>query len=329
MSAADEPRHAQTGSGRPDPAPGRQRDVWIVGSINLDLVLGLDRLPAPGETVLAHRLERFGGGKGANQAVAAARAGATVHLVGAVGRDDAGDAALDELAAEGIDVSSIARLEREPSGLALILLDPRGENEIVVVQGANGAMGPGHVRKALARGNAGDVCLVSLEISDEAVAAAARTARERGMRVVVNPAPARALPDAVYEARPILTPNASELLVLAGTSDPTDLRTPAVAMSIRSGSPLVVTLGASGAMIVNPAGTRTLPAFAVEPIDTVGAGDAFSGTLAASLTQNLPLDDALTRALAAGALATTVRGARASMPRADAVDRLIEASPGR
>ena len=284
--------------------------VVVVGAINVDLVVPVPRLPRAGETVVGPRLHRAGGGKGANAAVAAARAGAAVRLVGAVGDDADGRFALADLAGHGVDVAGVVRVP-EPTGVALIAVDPAGENLIAVGQGANAALSAEHVRAGIA---AAGCVLVSTEVSAAAVAAAVRAATAAGTACVLNPAPV--LPELVglLPLRPLLTPNAGECAQLAALlgerSD--DVTRCARALAARSGAPVVVTLGADGALVVSPDGTATrYPAHPVERVvDTTGAGDAFNGALAAALAAGAALDAAVDRAGAAAARSVTHSGAR-------------------
>jgi ribokinase len=319
-------------------------DVVVVGSLNADLVVSVPRLPAAGETVTGGRFARHGGGKGANQAVAAARAGARVAITGAVGADPFGDEALAELAAEGIDVSTVARLDHEATGVAAIVVDEAGENQIAVASGANAALTGEAVTGAVERllgasavsaGHASPVAptplqwssdaaphatppgvvLLGHEVPQAAVIAGARAARAAGWLVVLNPAPSRPLPDEVVAASPILTPNADEARRLAGEDD---VEAAARALAVRTGAPVLVTLGAAGALLVD-GGAERLPALEVEVVDTTGAGDAVNGALAAELAAGRPLRDAARFAIAAAALSTRRAGARAGMPRRDEV----------
>jgi ribokinase len=280
--------------------------VVVVGSINADLVVVAERLPAPGETVSGGRFARHGGGKGANQAVAAARLGAAVAIVGAVGDDELGAAALRELADEGIDVSAVARLAGEPTGVALIVVDAAGENQIAVASGANAALTADALRLE------GDgVVLLSHEVPEAAVVAGAEAAASAGWTAVLNPAPARALPERVLAARPILTPNASEAAQLTGEDDP---EAAARALGERTGAPVLVTLGARGALLLDGE-PLWLPAPEVRVVDTTGAGDTVNGALAAELAAGRPLAEAARFAIAAAALSATKAGARGGMPR--------------
>jgi len=308
-------------------------DVVVVGSVNADLVVSVARLPQAGETVSGGTFARFGGGKGANQAVAAARAGARVTMIGAVGADDFGDEALRELAAEGVDVSAVARLDGVATGVATIVVDARGENQIAVASGANAALAGDAVASALARLAGGSsprgapcgapsggasasrgVVLLGHEVPPAAVEAGIRGARAADRLVVLNPAPARELPDDLEGV--ILTPNADEARALAGEREP---EAAARTLAARTGAPVLVTLGQEGALLVDGDAIERLPAPAVDVIDTTGAGDAVNGALAAELAAGRPLRDAARFAMAAAALSTRAAGARDGMPRHDDV----------
>ena len=290
--------------------------VVVVGSVNADLVVSVAQLPRAGETVAGGTFARHGGGKGANQAVAAARAGARVAIVGAVGADDLGEDALRELAAEGIDVSAVARLDDVATGVAAIVVDHEGENQIAVASGANAALGGDAVTTALERllATPSGVVLLGHEVSDAAVVAGARAAHAAGWHVVLNPAPARPLPDALGNA--LLTPNADEARALGGADD---VEVAARALAARTGAPVLVTLGADGALLLRGDTAERLPVPRVDVVDTTGAGDTVNGALAAELAAGRPLRDAVRFALTAAALSTRAPGARAGMPRRDEV----------
>jgi ribokinase len=284
--------------------------VVVVGSINADLVVVAETLPGPGETVSGGRFARHGGGKGANQAVAAARLGARVTMIGAVGRDELGDAAVRELAAEGIDVSAVARLG-EPTGVALIVVDASGENQIAVASGANAVLDPGELRL-----EGEGVVLLGHEVPEAAVVAGAQAAAAAGWTAILNPAPARPIPDAVLACGPILTPNASEAAQLTGEDDP---EAAARALHERTGAPVLVTLGGRGALLLDAGEVTRIPAPRVDVVDTTGAGDTVNGALAAELAAGRPLTEAARFALAAAALSTLREGARGGMPRREEV----------
>lgn len=311
--------------------------VVVVGSINVDLVLRVDRLPAPGETVTGGTFEQNGGGKGANQAVAAARAGAEVRLVGAVGDDEMGARALAELCDEGIDVTSVVRLTDAPTGLAVVVVDAEGENQIAVASGANAHLDDVTVHEILAREimPADGVCLLNFEIPDAPIVAAARCAHAAGMRaIVLNPAPARALPSGVLELGPILTPNAGEAVALGDGDDlgggGEDAEAAAMQLSAMTrGQPVIVTLGANGALMVT--GRQQLRRFAapsVRAVDATGAGDAFNGAFAAALAQGYELPQAVNRAVAAGSYSVQAKGARGGMATAEEIDKLLGRAGG-
>ncbi len=291
--------------------------VVVVGSVNADLVVSVAQLPRAGETVAGGTFARHGGGKGANQAVAAARAGARVAIVGAVGADDLGEEALRELAAEGIDVSAVARLDDVATGVAAIVVDHAGENQIAVASGANAQLTADAVTQALVGLLAAPsgVVLLGHEVPEAAVVAGARAAHAAGWHVVLNPAPARPLPDALGNA--LLTPNADEARALAGDVD--EVEAAARALAARTGAPVLVTLGADGALLLRGETAERLPVPGVDVVDTTGAGDTVNGALAAELAAGRPLRDAVRFALTAAALSTRAPGARAGMPRRDEV----------
>jgi ribokinase len=289
--------------------------VVVVGSVNADLVVsGAASLPGPGETVTGGTFARHGGGKGANQAVAAARLGAAVALIGAVGDDDLGSAALAELAAEGIDVSRVAREPGLATGVALIVVDRAGENTVTVASGANAALDAARVADGLDGTLAGSpgVVLLGHEVADAAVLTGARAARAAGWAIVLNPAPARELGAELVALGPLLTPNASEAVALTGERDP---EAAARALAARTGAPVVVTLGAEGALLLDGTGCERIAPPPVDVVDTTGAGDTLNGALAAELARGTELREAARRAVAAAAASTQSPGARGGMPR--------------
>jgi ribokinase len=292
-------------------------EVLIVGSINVDLVVRVAQLPAPGQTVSGGVFARHHGGKGANQAVAAARLGAAVTMVGAVGDDEFGRGALVDLAGEGVDVSRVAVLSGQPTGLALIVVDERGENQIAVAPGANAALDGAAVERALDgwAPRPGAVVLTGFELGDDAIVAAGHVAAAGGLRLLLNPAPARALYPELLALTPIMLPNEGEAAALTSESDP---RTAAVALADMTSAPVVVTLGAQGALLVGAGGPGSVELVAaprVEAVDTTGAGDAFAGALAAELAAGSTLTQAARVAVQAAALSVRVAGARGGMPR--------------
>ena len=297
--------------------------VLVVGSVNVDFVVRAARLPGAGETVTGGVFERHGGGKGANQAVAAARAGASVRFIGCVGDDEIGTMAQAELAREGIDVSGVARIPGATTGIALIVVDARGENQIAVASGANGRLDAAMVEHVLDRVTLepGGMCLLGLEIPDDAVLAAARRSRVAGMRTILNPAPARALSPALLGLGPILTPNRGEAETLTGVADP---EAAARVLADRTEAPVLVTMGEEGLVLLDRGGASRLEAHRVAAVDATGAGDTFNGVLAAELARGASLVDAARRAMAAAALSVTRMGAR-GMPTLAEIDAFVGA----
>ncbi|MGV9314341.1 ribokinase [Streptomyces sp. NPDC003691] len=295
--------------------------ITVVGSVNRDFVLTVRDLPHPGETVLARRFVEGVGGKGANQAVAAARLGSRVRLVARVGPD--GAAILDALAAEGVDVDDVRSDERATTGIAAVVVDEGGENTIVVNPGANADLAMQDLPARLVR-SPGEVVVVQNEISPEVVELAVLRAAEQGGIVVLNPAPARPVDDRVLAAVDVLVPNRGELATLLGTEPPATVDE-AREMLRRAGLPcraVVVTLGADGAVLKEAHGPDTthIPAPVVDAVDTVGAGDTFCGALADALARGTALPAAVERAVRAASYAATGLGAQTSMPYAEQLD---------
>lgn len=283
--------------------------VVVVGSINVDLVVAAGHLPRPGETVLGGRFARHFGGKGANQAVAAARAGASVVMVGAVGRDADGDASLAALSAEGIDVSRVRRVDA-PTGVAIIAVAADGENQIVVASGANAEVTPADAALADLPEGPG-VLLTCLEVPMPSVMAAVSAAARLGLRAVVNPAPAQRLPAELLALAPVLTPNRNELVAATGAAD---LEAALQSLAAAGAGTVAVTLGPNGALLAEGTRRHHVPGVSVKVVDATGAGDTFSGVLAAWIADGHPLDEAVRAANAAAALSVTRPGARGGMP---------------
>lgn len=302
--------------------------VIVVGSVNVDQVITLDQMPAAGETVTGGRYEQHHGGKGGNQAVAAARLGATVVFIGAVGDDDLGRSAREGLAAEGIDLSRLTVLDGEPTGVALILVDREGENRIAVAGGANMALDSVQVRDALKRLalTKEDVVLVGHEIRTGATHEALRLGRIAGATTILNPAPAGGLERPTLDLADIITPNQGELVALAGEKGKAGKLAMRLLGQVPGDRAILVSLDREGALLVRSAGTTALPALAVVAIDTVGAGDALNGALAAGLAAGLGLEAAAGRAVAAAGLAVTKAGAREGMPTTQELKRALARS---
>lgn len=293
----------------------------VVGSLNLDLVADVVRLPARGETLLADGYGRSLGGKGANQAVSAVRHDVGVAMVGCVGADPEGQRLTCALADEGIDVSGVHVRDDAATGVAHITVDREGSNTIVVVPGANGMLTAAAVQRELGRLPAPDVVLLQLEIPLDAVmAAAAGTAA----RVVLNPAPARELPSELLRHVDVLVPNVPELGVLTGGDEPRTLEEVAArGRPLADGRALVVTMGESGALVIEGDRATHVPAPRVDAVDTTGAGDAFCGSLAAGLAAGLPLVDAARDAVRVASQSTLRRGALEAIPTADEIGALL------
>jgi ribokinase len=299
--------------------------VAVVGSINQDLVVTVKRFPEPGETLLGRGHFMAAGGKGANQAVAAARLGQEVTMVGRVGDDAFGHSLRHRLDSEGVGVDHVRIDLERGTGLAVITLDDRAENTIVVSAGANGAVTLDDVAAAESDLVAAEVTLLQLEVPLAAVDAAAELA---GGLVVLNPAPAASLPAETLDMVDVLVPNRSELGLLAGVDEPWSLDdVEAAAVALAGPGTVVVTLGAEGALLVSGGPAQLVPAPQVEAVDTVGAGDAFCGALADALARGWTLPRAVEWAVHAGAIATTREGAQTALPTRAQVEESIAASP--
>ena len=301
--------------------------ITVFGSINMDLIATTDRLPQPGETVSGSSFATAAGGKGANQALAARRAGSVVHMVGAVGSDTFAEPALALLRDADVDLSGVAKAALEPTGTALILVGGTGENMIAVVPGANGTVDEAAAQAAVDAMSAGDILMVQLEVPPSAVEAALRSARARGVRTVINTAPLTAEAVQLAALADIVVANETEFELLAGSEVKDDATRRAVLQQLhaRTGQTFVVTLGADGVIAAHEGRILLAASLSIQPVDTVGAGDTFCGYLAASLDEGLAFEDALKRSAIAGSLACLERGAQPSIPLARDVDaRLSE-----
>ncbi len=292
--------------------------IVVVGSINMDLATLAPRFPGPGETVLGSRFFTTHGGKGANQAVAAARLGAEVSMVGALGRDAFGDQLHAGLAQEGVELAHVARLDDVGSGSASITV-AEGDNQIIVVPAANARVTPAQVEAAHPAIARADAVLVQLEIPLDAVEATLRLARRENVPVILNPAPAQKLPAEWLQLASLLTPNQHELATMLGDDANTDFRE----LMRRAPCPVVLTRGGEGAWYRDNAHPEPAhqPGFAVDVVDTTGAGDTFNGALAVFLHEGLP--QAVRKASAAAALSVTKLGAQGGMPSAREVETLL------
>jgi ribokinase len=296
--------------------------IIVFGSLNVDLVTPVERLPGAGETVLGPGYALHPGGKGANQALAARRAGAEVTLVGAVGRDGFAEIALGLLAEDGVDLSHLARVEA-PTGAAFIAVDAAGSNQIVVAAGAN-ALAKADAVEALKPGE-GDLLLLQREVPEDECLRAARAMRAGGGRVILNLAPAGEPDPDLLALIDILIVNEHEALVLAGSLGWAEAEPDAIARRIddERGIACIVTLGAAGAVGWHGGVRRRLEAPVIEAVDTVAAGDSFVGAFAAALQAGFGFSGALQRGLAAGSLACTIAGAQPSVPQREAIEALV------
>lgn len=307
------------------PSPSAKRIV-VIGSSNTDMIVQLDRLPKPGETLLGGAFTMAAGGKGANQAVAAARAGGRVSFVACIGRDVFGDQAIAGFRRERIDVSRVTRQARQPSGVALILVSERGENCIAVAGGSNQALQPAHVQAAKSLFESGGVCVLQLETPLATVRRAAALARAQHAQVILNPAPASELSNALLRNVDLLTPNEHEAAILSGrkVTDEASAKRAAQVLRQRGARGVIITLGAAGAFVSTPGLEALIPGFQVKPVDTTAAGDVFNGALAVQLAARVPLAAAVRFAHAAAALSVTRLGAQPSIPRRSEILRLLK-----
>ncbi|HKC49401.1 MAG TPA: ribokinase [Myxococcota bacterium] len=293
------------------------RAIAVVGSLNVDISLRVPRFVKPGETLRATALELGAGGKGLNQAIAAARLGGRVHMVGRVGVDPFAEIALAALRAAGIDATYVESLVGERTGLAAITVDEStGQNQIAVAAGANRRVSVEHVRDALSVFRAAGVLLVQLELPPETVDAALDLARANHVRSILDPAPVRELSDETLAQIDVLTPNEVEAEALSGVriGDVESAAAAGAVLQAKTRGDVVVTLGAGGCVWVHATGFEHVPAPRVRALDTTGAGDAFNGALAVALARGEPLSRALRDAVRAGSAATLRRGAAAAMP---------------
>jgi ribokinase len=296
----------------------------VVGSVNMDLVIETERLPRLGETLSGGRFSTAGGGKGANQAVGAARLGAFVSMVGAVGDDSFGTLMRSALEKEGVDCTRVAVREKEATGVAMITVLPGGENTIIVAPGANGTVKPDEVVNGAEVFEIADVLLAQLELPVETVFEALKRGKNAGTMTVFDPAPYKNLPDEIWEYVDIAVPNRLELEAFTGLGDLEAGARKLLSMGPRT---VVTTLGTEGAYALSEDTSFKIPSFKVKSIDSTGAGDAFSAALAVSLAEGLPLAEAVRFASAAGALASTVMGAQPSLPRRAQVESFLSRFP--
>jgi ribokinase len=299
--------------------------IVVVGSTNVDMVVQSPRIPHPGETILGGKFHMVPGGKGANQAVAAARLGAEVTFVARVGADAFGSDTLERLAGEGIRTDYITRDPEASHGVALILVDQTGENAIAVAPGANARVGPEDVDRAEPAIAECDVVLLQLEVPLQAVERAVELAKKYRKRVLLNPAPYTALPDRILSRVDVLTPNETEAEMLLGGGEAglTGVAGTAEELLRRGVGCVIVTLGKEGVLVVRPEEQFRVPGRRVKAVDTTAAGDAFCGALAVRLAEGAEFRDAVRFAVSASALSVTRIGAQSSLPSRAEVEALI------
>ncbi|MBK8222158.1 MAG: ribokinase [Candidatus Obscuribacter sp.] len=308
--------------------------VIVVGSLSMDLVLTVPRLPLVGETIKGDSFSNFVGGKGNNQALAAAKLGASVSMLGLLGKDNYGDIVLGNLQQNNVDCRHMLRTDKTGTGIANIWVGPAGENVIVIIPNANGALSPQLVEENKAIFDDAAVLLLQLEIPLETVTRAAHLARECGVKVILNPAPAPAdgkLPAELLGCVDIIVPNETEAMLITGINPDTEenaLRCAEKLLAMGPGT-VVLTLGARGALIVEQSGNHQfISSFQVKVVDSTAAGDAFLGAMAAGLADNLTAGQAVKQGCAAGALACTRAGAAPSLPSKEALSTLLENATG-
>jgi ribokinase len=299
--------------------------VIVVGSSNTDMIIKVARLPRSGETVLGGEFASVAGGKGANQAVSAARAGGAVTFIARIGNDTFGQTALDCLRANGINTGHVARDRANPSGVALIFVADSGQNSIAVAPGANSRLSPADVRKAKGAFRDASVLLLQLETPLSTAQAAADLARAAGARVILNPAPAQSLPARFLDGLYLLTPNETEAHLLTGvTVDSEETAAQASGKLLARGiQNVIITMGARGAFIASAGVRRFIPGYKVSAVDATGAGDVFNGSLAVAIGEGKSLLEAASFANAAAALSVIRPGAQASAPVRKEIEQVL------
>ena len=305
--------------------------IAVLGGINIDLVTITPRFPEPGETVVGSRFLTYPGGKGANQAVAAARMGAQVRMIGRVGGDAFGQQLLDSLKSDGVDISSVGIEPESTSGIAVINIDASAQNRIVQILGANLTCGEAEVERVSAALVDASILMLQLEVPVEVSLAAAREAASMNVLVILDPGPARPLPQEYYGCCSYITPNETEAEALVGfpVVDVSSARRAAEELLGWGAGCAIIKMGALGAYYAASTVGQYFPAFQVQAVDTVAAGDAFNGALAVALAEGRGLDEAMRWAMAAGALAVTNMGAQDSMPRREKVETFLSSQQPR
>ncbi len=299
--------------------------IIVVGSSNTDMIVKVPRIPAPGETILGGKFVKAAGGKGANQAVSAARSGGNVTFVANTGNDNFGKEAIDGFKQEGINTDYIFVDKKTPSGVALIFVGEDGENSIAVASGANGTLTPSQIGKINKVISDGDILLTQLETPLETIEEAIKIANENGVTVILNPAPAQPLSDDLLKRIDILTPNQPEAELLTGIKieDTESAQKAASHLQSKGVKTVILTLGSEGAFVMSEDVQKVIPGFTVDPEDTTAAGDTFNGALAVGLADGRSVEEAVQWAHAAAAISVTKMGAQPSIPNQEEIHNFI------
>jgi ribokinase len=297
-----------------------KNSILVIGSLNYDLVVSVDHLPVPGETIIGGSLKMYPGGKGANQAVACARMGGKVGMIGHVGKDGYGDALINTLRNDGIDPRWISREGDEATGVAMITVDKAGMNTIVVASGANNLVSPQEVRRSMEAFNDAGVLVMQLEIPVDAVQEGMWVAKAKGIKIILNPAPVRDLPVDLLSSVDYLIPNQTELFMLSGEKEVESGIEYLLKLGVET---VIVTLGGDGVLMAKKGFRKRFQAFKVDAIDTVAAGDAFVGAFAVALLEGKQVEQAVILANAAAAISVTRHGAQPSLPTRTEVETFL------
>ena len=299
--------------------------IAVVGSSNTDMIVQVPRIPKPGETILGGTFTTAAGGKGANQAVAAARAGGEVAFIARVGDDMFGEQALKGFESDHINVKYVKTDTTEPTGVALIFVDEKGENSIAVASGANAKLSPKDVDAAKDVIKSSDILLMQLETPLETVTRASEIAKAAGVKVILNPAPAHPLDGDLLSTLSVITPNESEaeLLTTIPVTDIVSAEKAALVLLDKGLEVVIITLGSKGALLTTKDKSEIVPGFKVDAVDATAAGDVFNGSLSVALAEGKALEEATRFANAAAALSVTKLGAQPSTPKRDEIDRML------
>jgi ribokinase len=301
------------------------KNILVIGSSNTDMIIKMKKMPKPGETVIGGKFSTAAGGKGANQAVAAARAGGNVQFIGRVGSDIFGETALKGFIQDGLNVDHIIKDTIEPSGVALIFVDENAENSIAVASGANGALSPQDIKDCEHIISSAEILLLQLETPVDTIETAAKIAAKNNVKVILNPAPAQKLSKDLLKNISIITPNETEAELLVGfpITNEKDAESAAKILMELGIKIVIVSLGSKGAFVLSDTFCGVVPAFSVKAIDTTAAGDVFNGAIAVGLSEGKNIKDAVVFANAAAALSVTKMGAQTSAPRREEIDKFI------